>query len=221
MPWHTVSSRVAYENPWIVLREDEVLRPDGAPGLYGVVETRNPAVFVVALADGGAGGSAGGGANDDGADPRVLLVTVDRYTTGLSIEVPAGGSDVQEPLVAAKRVLAEETGCEADEWTRIGRVWALNGIARSQEHVFLARGVRPLPRTGKNDTGSSALSQDAPSPDAPSPTDLQSPDPGEGITNVTWVPFTEAMAMIADGRITDGETVMSLSLAAIHLGRLH
>ena len=51
-----------YENPWIRVREDAVDRPDGTPGIYGVVEVRNPAVFVVPLT----------------ADDEVVLVEVDR-----------------------------------------------------------------------------------------------------------------------------------------------
>ena len=47
-PWKTLSSRIAYSNPWMSVREDEVIRPDGNPGIYGVIETRI-ATGVVAL----------------------------------------------------------------------------------------------------------------------------------------------------------------------------
>ena len=94
MSWPVRRTRVAYENAWIRVHEDEVTRPDGAPGLFGVIEVRQPAVFVVALTD---------------AD-EVVLVTVDRHTVGKSVEVPAGGTDGEDPLVAARRELAEETG---------------------------------------------------------------------------------------------------------------
>ena len=47
-PWKTLTSRIAYENAWIRLREDKVLRPDGHEGIYGVVELR-PSVGVVAV----------------------------------------------------------------------------------------------------------------------------------------------------------------------------
>ena len=50
MTWQTLSSRVAYRNPWITVREDDVLAPDGSPAVYGVVELRD-SVFVVALTD--------------------------------------------------------------------------------------------------------------------------------------------------------------------------
>ena len=46
-----------------------------------------PAVFVVAMDE----------------DDRVCLVELERYTTGRSLEVPAGGSDGEDPLVAAQR----------------------------------------------------------------------------------------------------------------------
>ncbi|MCB0324037.1 MAG: hypothetical protein KDD69_10705, partial [Bdellovibrionales bacterium] len=49
-PWKRVSSRVVYQNPWITVREDQVIRPDGARGIYGVVETRI-AVGVVAVTE--------------------------------------------------------------------------------------------------------------------------------------------------------------------------
>jgi hypothetical protein len=35
-----------YENPWISVHEDQVVRPDGEPGIYGVVHYKNVAVGV-------------------------------------------------------------------------------------------------------------------------------------------------------------------------------
>ncbi len=45
------SRRVAYENPWITVWHDEVDRPDGSPGIYGVVHFASLAVGVVAIDD--------------------------------------------------------------------------------------------------------------------------------------------------------------------------
>lgn len=177
MSWQTNDSRLVYENPWISVREDAVTGPAG-DGIYGVVTLRSPAVFVVALDD----------------EDRVCLVTLERYTVGRSIEVPAGGSDSEDPLVAAQRELLEETGMRAAEWTAIGTMNALNGITVAPEHVYLARGL--------TSAGDADAAQDA-----------------EGIEEVCWVPFAEALAMIADGRITDGETVAALAYAGIRLGR--
>ena len=47
-PWTKLDSKVIYRNPWLTLREDRVLRPDGEPGIYSVFETRI-ATGVVAL----------------------------------------------------------------------------------------------------------------------------------------------------------------------------
>lgn len=179
--WRTVDSRTAYENRWIRVREDHVVMPDGAPGLYGVVELRHPAVFVVALDD----------------DDRVLLVTLDRYTVGSSVEVVAGGSDGQDPLLAARRELAEEAGLAADEWTALGGMDALNGVVVAPEHVFLARGLRA----------------------AVEAEELAATQREEGIATARFVPFGEALAMVGDGRIRDGETIAALALAGIRLGR--
>jgi len=178
MSWQTHASTSVYENAWISVREDRVTGPAGE-GIYGVVSMQHPAVFIVAL----------------DSDDRVCLVTLDRYTTGSSIEVPAGGSDGEDLLVAAQRELLEETGFEAAEWTHIGAMNALNGIADAPEHVFLARGLRPAPAAAAHSQAE------------------------EGIDAVAWVPFGEMLGMIADGRITDGETVAAIAYAGIRLGR--
>lgn len=170
---------MAYANRWIRVREDVVVRPGGDEGIYGVVEMVQPAVFIVALTN-----------NDE-----VLLVTVDRHTVGTSIEVPAGGTDGEDPLLAAKRELLEETGYEASSWQEIGRMTALNGVARAPEHVFLATG---LARTA------SANEHQA----------------EEGIAELRAVPWAEVMSMVQAGHITDGETLGALMFAAITLGRI-
>ena len=50
-PWRRLSSRPIYTNPWIHVREDQVIRPDGNPGIYGVVELQTWAIGVVPLTD--------------------------------------------------------------------------------------------------------------------------------------------------------------------------
>lgn len=176
MAWNTRATRTVYENRWIHVREDEVTGPHG-DGVYGVVRMQHPAVFVIAL---------------DEAD-RVCLIELDRYTTGRSVEVPAGGSDGEDPLVAAQRELLEETGVTASDWESLGRMNALNGIADAPEHVFLARGLTMA--------------------------DATTSQREEGIDAVRWVPFADALRLIADGEITDGETIAALAFAGIRLGR--
>lgn len=132
MSWPTTSRATVYQNPWITVTEDAVTRPDGTDGIYGVVELRHPAVFVVAVTP----------------DDEVLLVTVDGHTVGPSIEVPGGGTDGEGPLAAAQRELAEETGYVARSWRRVGQMSALNGICRALEMVYLATNLAPAPWVG-------------------------------------------------------------------------
>jgi len=61
----TTSSRIAYENRWMRVREDRIAYADGTPGLYGVVEKRD---FILVVARGG--------------DGRVHLVEQYRYPIG-------------------------------------------------------------------------------------------------------------------------------------------
>lgn len=123
-PWKTCSSRVAYQNAWIRVREDQVIRPDGKAGVYGVVEIR-PSIGVVAI---------------DERD-RVVLVGQWRYSVNrYSWEVPRGGSHPGESdmLEVAKRELAEETGLRAAHWRVLGPVDVCNGVADDVQTLFLA-----------------------------------------------------------------------------------
>lgn len=52
-PWKTLGSSLVYENPWISVREDRVIRPDGDPGIYGVVHYKHSAVGVLPVDDQG------------------------------------------------------------------------------------------------------------------------------------------------------------------------
>src|SRR3712207_4766857 len=101
------SSRVAYRSAFLHVRVDEVVMPDGTVRRREVVETQ-PAVAVVALDDQGV----------------VTLVRQYRHPLGKRVlEVPAGKLDVEgeEPLTAARRELAEETGLEASRWELLTR----------------------------------------------------------------------------------------------------
>jgi 8-oxo-dGTP pyrophosphatase MutT (NUDIX family) len=119
--------RVAYENPWITVWHDEVSRPDGNPGIYGVVHFANVAVGVVAIDD----------------DDRVVLVGQHRYTLGHdSWEIPEGGVPSDEPPISgAQRELREETGLTATRWTELGRLELSNSVTDETGVLFLATGL--------------------------------------------------------------------------------
>ncbi|MEX1170807.1 MAG: NUDIX hydrolase [Chloroflexota bacterium] len=126
-PWLRHSRRVAYENAWITIWHDEVTRPDGTPGVYGIVHFANLAVGVLAI----------------DADDRVLLVGQHRYALDeYSWEIPEGGvPDGENALEGARRELREETGVDASEWVELGRSHLSNSVSDELAILYLATGL--------------------------------------------------------------------------------
>nr|WP_294510044.1 NUDIX hydrolase [uncultured Rhodopila sp.] len=123
-PYVTLSSRVAYENPWTRVREDRIRRPDGSEGVYGVVE-RPDFVVVVPYQEG-----------------RVTLVEQYRYPVHARMwEFPMGmweqapGTD---PAVLAAAELREETGLSAGHMLHSGTIFQGPGYCSQRGHIFLA-----------------------------------------------------------------------------------
>ncbi|MEV0108024.1 NUDIX hydrolase [Nocardia sp. NPDC050799] len=131
----TVDSRVVYSGAILALRVDRVEMPDGRVVEREVVE-HHGAVAVVAL-------------DDDG---RVVLIRQYRHPLGERLlELPAGLIDIQgeDPLEAARRELAEETGLAARDWSVLVDVALSPGFTDEALRVYLARGLsdteRPAP----------------------------------------------------------------------------
>jgi 8-oxo-dGTP pyrophosphatase MutT (NUDIX family) len=121
------SRRIAYENAWITIWHDEVTRPDGAPGIYGVVHFANLAVGVLVVDD----------------RDRVLLVGQHRYALDdYSWEIPEGGVPIGETaLEGARRELREETGLEAATWQELARSHLSNSVSDEVAVLYLATGL--------------------------------------------------------------------------------
>src|SRR5262249_61714848 len=121
-PWTTLESRPVYENPWIAVREDRVLRPDGTPGIYGVVHFKNRAVGVLPVDEQG----------------RVWLVGQYRYPTDrYSWEIPEGGGHGDETIEeTARRELREETGLAAGRLELIATSHMSNSVSDEVGYVF-------------------------------------------------------------------------------------
>ena len=126
-PWVRRRRDTVYRNPWIEVWHDGVTRPDGGPGIYGVVHFRSQAVGAVVL---------------DERD-RVLLVGQHRYTLDRhSWEIPEGGSPPEEdPLAGAQRELAEETGVSAARWRELIRFSLSNSVTDEEGVMYLATGL--------------------------------------------------------------------------------
>ena len=166
-PWRTLASRHVYDNAWIEVREDSVIRPDGELGIYGVVHFKNIAVGILAV-----------------EDDSLYLVGQYRYTLEqYSWEIPEGGCpEGEDPLDAAKRELAEETGLRAESWEQMGTAHLSNSSSDELALWFLATGLKQ----GEHN-----------------------PEGTERLT-IRRISFNEALEMVFKGEITDALSQLAI-----------
>ncbi len=171
-PWTITAERQVYDNPWISVSEYDVIRPDGVPGLYGVMIPKHLAVGVVPIYPNG----------------DTLLVGQHRFAIDThSWECPEGGGKKDgDPLEAAKRELAEETGCSADHWVELSRTAVSNSVTAEWAVGFMACG----------------LSEGEPHREG-----------SEADMVVKRLPFHQAHLMAMSGDITDAFSIIMLSKA--------
>jgi 8-oxo-dGTP pyrophosphatase MutT (NUDIX family) len=126
-PWKTLSTRPIYDNPWIGVREDAVVHPNGERGIYGVVHYKNTAVGILPVEDG-----------------HVYLVGQYRYPLGkYSWEIPEGGCpEGEDTLAAARRELEEETGLCARRWRKLGEAYLSNSVSDELAVWYVATELR-------------------------------------------------------------------------------
>lgn len=124
----TTSSRQVYANAWMSVREDEVVLPDGRPGLYGVVDKPDFALVVPR--------------EDDG---HLWLVEQYRYPVQRrSWEFPQGSWSSTSgggPVELARAELREETGLRAADLRHLGRLDEAPGFCSQRFDVWLATGL--------------------------------------------------------------------------------
>jgi len=125
-PFEFLSRKTVYDNPWLSVHEDKVIRPDGRDGYFGVVHMK-PGSTVLAISD----------------DGYAYLVKEYKYAVERdSVELMSGGLEAEEtPLEAAKRELKEELGLEAREWIDLGVIDPFTTLVNSPNYLFLALGV--------------------------------------------------------------------------------
>ena len=109
-----------------------------------------------------------------------------------SWELPMGGAPRDEPLEsAASRELKEETGLTATRLALILKMHTSNSVTDEEGYVFLAEGLTPG------------------APEFDETEELE----------IRRLPFSEALAMVMDGRITDGISVAGILKLARILGQ--
>ena len=166
-------SESIFEGRVLHLWVDSVRLPDGSAAVREVIRHKG-AVCVLPLTDGG----------------EVICVRQYRHAVGkMMLELPAGKLDSadEDPTLAARRELREETGATCDSLTSLGVMYGSPAILDEAIHIYLAEGLH---------MGDSC------------------PDEGELIETVT-LPLSELCGMILRGEITDAKTqiaVMKLCL---------
>ncbi len=175
--WKTLESEIVYETPWIKVHRDEVLNHHKKSLTYSYVKLQHPSVFVVAV-------------NESG---QLLIQKNYRYTIDRTMwEFPAGYSEGQDLLEAAKRELLEETGFASTVWTNLGTLYQASGIGSIPFTVFLAQKIT-------KETAQQELDEE--------------------ITEQQFIDFSQADAMIARGEFAESAHIASIYLAKLYLSK--
>ncbi|MEA2610143.1 MAG: ADP-ribose pyrophosphatase [Chloroflexota bacterium] len=127
-----VDSRIIHRGHYLTFRIDTIERADGSRGTREIAGHPG-AVAIVAIDD----------------EDRVLMVRQFRVAAGqLMLEIPAGTLDVgkdgaiEDPDLAARRELEEETGTRAGSWRKLAQFYTAPGFASELMHLYLATDLR-------------------------------------------------------------------------------
>ena len=125
--WKTLSTEKVYETAWFKVRRDQVINHNNKEITYSVLELHSPSVTIAAMDTQG----------------RIMVQRQYRYSLDKSIwEFPAGHSDGENLVAAAKRELLEETGMTSDEWVELGDINVAVGVANISSRLFLAKNAK-------------------------------------------------------------------------------
>ncbi len=172
---HVVVRELIHRGRYLEFRVDTIVRADGSTGTRDVVGHPG-AIAVLAL-------------DDDG---RLLLVRQWRIPAERAmLEIPAGTLDVhdgvtEDPDLAARRELEEETGQRATTWRKLASFWTAPGFASELMHLYLATGLAGV-------TG----------------TDRLTPDEDERL-ELSHVAIDDAVTMVEAGEINDAKTILGV-----------
>jgi ADP-ribose pyrophosphatase len=123
-------------------------------------------------------------------EDRVLLIKQYRHPVRMrEWEIPAGLLDVEgeDPLVAAKRELAEEADAQATDWSVLSEFYTSPGGSNEAIRIYLARGITEL--------------------------DAFERFHEEADIELRWVPLAECVEAVLDRRIQNPSLIIALLAA--------
>ena len=166
-----LSGQTLYDGAIIRVEKWQVSLPDGRTAVREIVR-HNGAAAIVPV-------------DDQGYVTLVRQhrVAMDKFTW----EIPAGKLDspTEDPFLAAKRELEEETGLQARHWQLLNRIDTTPGFCTERIALYLATG----------------LSQHPAHPDA------------DEFLQLTRIPLEEAVELCMAGEINDSKTLIGLLMA--------
>lgn len=172
-PWVQHVSVTGWAGARLTVKRDEVTTPGGTAGAYEWVAA--PDLVRVAIV----------------VDDAVLMIRQYHYLAGEMLQCPGGGVDPgEDPLAAAQREVAEETGYTGGFWIAYGAPYPLPGLTPARVHLYTAQ-----------DT-------------VPGPAHLE---PGEADARPEWLPLSGAVDAVRTGRL--GCAASAALVLAIAAGR--
>ena len=168
----TTKVNYIYKGKIINVRCDEAELPDGRPCKREMIEHPGGA-SVLCVHEG-----------------KAALVRQFRYAYGEALlEIPAGKLERgEDPMLAAKRELEEETGLTAESLRHIFTLYPTPGYTNEKIYIYEAVNVKK---------GQQHL------------------DEGEFL-NVVYLPVEEAVRMVKEGEICDAKTIVALQHYLLH-----
>jgi ADP-ribose pyrophosphatase len=170
-----VGSRTVHRGHYLEVRVNEIVTPDGRRSSRDIVEHPG-AVAIVAIDDLG----------------QVLMVRQFRLAAGRTLlEIPAGTLDraadgsLEDPDLAARRELEEETGYQAARWRSLGSFFTAPGFATERMYLYLATELGPADG------------------------DRLGPDEDERL-ELEHVPWATALRLADEGAIADAKSLVGL-----------
>lgn len=138
MNWTTLKSEYLFKRPWLTVRRDEVMLPNGKV---------NPEFYVLEYPS---------WVNVLAIDRNGDFVMIRQYRHGIGdtrFEIVAGVvEDGEPPIEAAKRELFEETGYSGGEWEELCVISGNPSVTNNLTYCFLAKGVEKTDEQHLDDT---------------------------------------------------------------------